>query len=354
MKTLLILRFSSIGDIVLTTSVLRRLKEDYQGVKLVFVTKHSFVGLLPDGVEVIGFTGFNSDFVARLRGVKADAILDLHANLRTRFIKLMLWNIPSFSLNKQRFGRWLFLKTDRHWIPLKHVVYRYHETVEPLLKYWSGEDYAIGKVEQERHDAEVVANLGRRAALWMSSLAVKNLVFAKFGISPKKYGVLHLSATYNTKRIPDFIWEYIIENRTEHLILLGGKEDVDRANRLVASAKISDWSILSVVGETTLQESMKIVEEADWFVGGDTGFTHIATAYQVPVLLVWGNTSPDLGFSPWTGSNSLVYSMQVEELSCNPCSRLGYDSCPKKHFNCMMLQDLRKMDSYLQKMRNND
>ena len=91
-------------------------------MRLVFVTKQSSVGLVPDGVEVIGFNRFNGDFVARLRAVKADAILDLHANLRTRWIKLLLWNIPSFSSNKQRFGRWIFLQTHKQWIPLKHVV----------------------------------------------------------------------------------------------------------------------------------------------------------------------------------------------------------------------------------------
>ena len=160
MKTLLILRFSSIGDIVLTTSVLSRLRHEYPNVRLVFVTKQSFVGLVPDGVEVIGFNRFNGDFVARLRAVKADAILDLHANLRTRWIKLLLWNIPSFSLNKQRFGRWIFLQTHKQWIPLKHVVQRYHDAVEAVMGYF-GKEVSVVNNEWEGN-----LGAGRDTDLW--------------------------------------------------------------------------------------------------------------------------------------------------------------------------------------------
>lgn len=332
-KTLLILRLSSIGDVVLTTSVLQRLKRELPGVKLVFVTKKSFSDILPDGIEVIEFESFNTNFISRLRACKPDAILDLHGNLRTSRIKWLFWDIQSFTIGKQRLARWIYLKT--HWkkIHLRHAVERYQWVVDELMRYW-GEGVNKGKID----------------GLWLSKKRVKNpLEMGDVG-----YGVLHLSATYNTKKIPNFIWQHIIANRSEPLVLLGGKEDKETANELLKMAS-NGWLVTSMVGETSMGESMKIVSEARWFIGGDTGFTHVAAAYGIPHLMVWGNTRPELGFAPFVGEEVLEnqsFWLIAEGVSCAPCSRLGFDECPRKHFHCMMRQDLQKLDSVLQKMRN--
>ena len=65
---------------------------------------------------------------------------------------------------------------------------------------------------------------------------------------------------------------------------------------------------------------------------------HIAAAFKKDIISIWGNTIPEFGMSPYmAGTNSKI--MQVQNLSCRPCSKLGYSKCPKKHFSCMNLQD---------------
>ncbi len=380
--TILIVRFSSIGDIVLTTATFELLKKNLPSVRLVLVTKKSFVTLFEEHPfldEVIGFEGFTKEFWRLVNEVSPSAILDLHNNLRSLRIKIRLWNLPSFSVNKRGLERWLFIKKWRKK-PVDSVAFRYLKSTEELLRspvgVRLGSDINAQKNTPKRITLPEFSNV-KHSSEKLDSLKLPGLTLGDFSgaitsIDSKleielegsslqnlvgKYGVLHISATYNTKRIPFKVWEQLIVNQREPLIITGGKEDVENAQALVQVAHHrveNGLPVINAVGKTNLQETAALIQHARWYLGGDTGFTHVAAAYGIPHIVFWGNTSPDLGFIPWLGdkySADIQEHMRVDRLKCSPCSKLGYYSCPQGHFSCMKLQNLQELESKLQFFR---
>ena len=118
------------------------------------------------------------------------------------------------------------------------------------------------------------------------------------------------------------------------MVLLGGPEDADRAERIVS---LAGGYVFNTCGQLTINQSASLVRQAEKVITNDTGLMHIAAALKKPVISIWGNTVPAFGMYPYLpqGMESLSSIIEVKGLHCRPCSKLGYDTCPKKHFNCM-------------------
>jgi len=100
-----------------------------------------------------------------------------------------------------------------------------------------------------------------------------------------------------------------------------------------------------------LGQSASLVKQAMVVVTHDTGLMHIAAAFQKPIVSIWGNTIPEFGMYPYLPSaSSKQFIAEVKELPCRPCSKIGYSTCPKKHFRCMQNQDLVKIAEEVQRM----
>ena len=377
--TVLIVRFSSIGDAVLATSAMERIKLQFPNSRIVLLVKKQYASLFhphPFLDEVVAFEGFNAGLWRRLYDLKITAILDLHSNTRSLLVKLRFWNIPSISFKKHGFRRWMLVKK---WSKKSSdsVVNRYLQATDKLLSHYAIAGNASfeqdGKADVSETNATwPAANgngfptaVGNETARW-PGLSLGDFSQALSGhtnqqissLIPKRYGVMHISATYNTKRIPLSVWRHILEHRSENVVITGGKEDIDNAKALVKLAaevnKLAKYELVNAVGEATLTQTAAIVQGALWYVGGDTGFTHVAAAYGVPHLTVWGNTSPELGFATWLGDKypmEIRQDLRVEGLKCQPCSKLGYYACPEGHFSCMKLQNLQELESKLQILR---
>ena len=122
------------------------------------------------------------------------------------------------------------------------------------------------------------------------------------------------------------------------VVLLGGEEDKDKAAII---AKACPDNTINTCGKYTINQSAYILEKASLVIAHDTGLMHIASAFSKPIISIWGNTIPEFGMYPYMPQcpeKSII--MQVDDLSCRPCSKLGYDKCPKKHFKCMNEIDL--------------
>jgi ADP-heptose:LPS heptosyltransferase len=99
-------------------------------------------------------------------------------------------------------------------------------------------------------------------------------------------------------------------------------------------------------GSFTLQQSASIVQQSKVLLTNDTGLMHIASCFEVPVVSVWGNTVPVLGMYPYYPQKRSLFSIhEVTNLNCRPCSKIGFKECPKGHFNCMKLQDSKRIAS---------
>ncbi len=131
------------------------------------------------------------------------------------------------------------------------------------------------------------------------------------------------------------------------VILLGGKEDYNKAKRILDRS--GNARIFIACGGYNLQQSASLVKQSKVVITHDTGIMHIAAAFKKQIISVWGNTIPEFGMYPYL-PDMPFYKFEVAGLKCRPCSKLGYDKCPKKHFKCMNMQDIAGIVSLCNKL----
>ena len=141
-----------------------------------------------------------------------------------------------------------------------------------------------------------------------------------------------------TKILPPEKSAEIIDKLELPIVLLGGNEDFRRGKKIKSLTK--NKQIINTCGRYNLNQSASLVKQCSVLITNDTGLMHIGAAFQKPMITIWGNTVPAFGMYPYMPGNKNNYFMaEVNNLSCRPCSKLGYNNCPKKHFRCMLNQD---------------
>ncbi|MFN8276527.1 MAG: glycosyltransferase family 9 protein [Chitinophagales bacterium] len=312
---ILVIRFSSIGDIVLTTPVVRALHEQLHA-EVHFLTKPAFAPLVaanPHIAQVHVLQKSLLDTIQQLRTQQFDLVVDLHHNLRTAIVKAGLMK-PAYSFPKRNMEKWLLVQFKKNFLPREHVVDRYMKTIAPLGAKPDGKglDFFIHS-SQQLHVAEVDQHLSQPFLAWV--------IGAKFGT--KQFPPSRIAEVLNHASFPNM-----------PIVLIGGKEDQDAAQHIVAC---TNRRVFNACGRFGLQQSASIVSQAAAVIANDTGFMHIAAALKRPVISVWGNTVPAFGMTPYYGQLPVKnQAVEVEGLPCRPCSKIGYRQCPQQHFNCMM------------------
>lgn len=307
----LVIRFSSIGDIVLTTPILRCIKQQLKDVELHFITKQQFISVIENNPYVDKFHTINqslAEVIPQLKKENFDYIIDLHHNARTLKLKLALGK-KSFSFNKLNWQKFLIVNFKKNKLPQKHIVDRYFEAAANIgvKNDGRGLDYFIN----DKDEIDIVSSL---PALFHND-----------------YHALVVGGSYFTKQIPLNKLKEICSTSSLPLILLGGKEDAAIAEQVYQFHKNK---VLNLCGKLNLNQSASIIQQANKVITSDTGLMHIAAAYKKDIISLWGNTIPEFGMGPYlAGKNSQV--LEVTNLSCRPCSKLGYKKCPKGHFKCM-------------------
>lgn len=311
MKTkFLIIRFSSIGDIVLTSPVVRCLKTQFPEAEVHFLTKKRNADLLQANPYIDQIQLYDislSDTIQRLKTENYDYIIDLHNNLRSLNVKFRL-KAKSFSFNKLNLRKVLLTRFNINTMPEGHIVDRNMETLRPFNIVNDGKGLEHFIPEEDEFPLSELPESFRSG-----------------------YVALVLAGTYTTKRTPVVKYRKLISEINIPFVLLGGKGE------RVSAACILEWNTGNVVdftGTLRINQSASLVKNARLVIANDTGLMHIAAAFHKKMLSVWGNTSPELGMYPYLpGEGSEI--VEVKGLSCRPCSKLGYHECPKKHFRCM-------------------
>ncbi len=307
----LVIRFSSIGDIVLTTPILRCIKQQLKDVELHFITKQQFISVIENNPYVDKFHTINqslAEVIPQLKKENYDYIIDLHHNARTLKLKIALGK-KSFSFNKLNWQKFLIVHFKKNKLPQTHIVDRYFEAAANIgvKNDGKGLDYFIN----DKDEIDIVSSL---PALFHND-----------------YHALVVGGSYFTKQIPLNKLKEICSTSSLPLILLGGKEDAAIAEQVYQFHKNK---VLNLCGKLNLNQSASIIQQANKVITSDTGLMHIAAAYKKDIISLWGNTIPEFGMGPYlAGKNSQV--LEVTNLSCRPCSKLGYKKCPKGHFKCM-------------------
>lgn len=313
---ILVVRFSSIGDVVLTTPVVRCLAEQLPDAEIHFITKKAFVPLLEGNPHIHRIITIHSSVKEQLAALKQenyDVIVDLHNNVRTFRLKRALGK-RSFTFPKKNIAKFLLTTFKWNRMPDVHVVDRYFEAVEPL------------GVQNDRKPCELFLRTNDRVDL------------SEYGLVDQSFVAVAMGAQFATKQMPVQLMADVLAGMQIPVVLLGGPGDRERADALTELLK--QQKIVDFCGKITLLQSADVLRHASVLLTGDTGLMHIATAFNVPVVSVWGNTVPAFGMYPYLPDHKELFSIhEVNGLSCRPCSKIGHKSCPKKHFNCMMLQN---------------
>ena len=314
----LIIRFSSIGDIVLTTPVVRCLKKQVVTAEVHYLTKASFGKVVEANpyIDKIHYLHDNIDEVmAALQHEDFDYVIDLHHNLRTQKVKRALQK-KAFSFNKLNLQKWLLTGFKINKMPDQHIVDRYLQTLEcfGVKNDGAGLDYFIAPADAVKETDIPTSHLAG-------------------------YIGLVIGAAHFTKKYPLHKLEAFCKSIDHPVIVLGGKEDAVNGAALAA---IDPFKIYNACGKFNLNESADLVRRAKVIVSNDTGLMHIAAAFKRPVVSLWGNTVPDFGMYPYYGANFLSRQqegpydlIEVKNLGCRPCSKIGYNKCPRGHFKCM-------------------
>lgn len=325
MKFLLI-RFSSIGDIVLTTPVIRCLKKQLPDAEVHFLTKDSFRSVVEhnpyiDKLHVLAHSW--ELMMHELVEENYDYIIDLHHNVKTLRLKKALGK-KSFSFYKLNIEKYIYTSIKLNILPKVHIVDRYLATTRSfgVKNDDDGLDYFISsKDETKKQDIPASHHAGYIACV--------------------------IGAAHSTKRWPVHKWKAFAAKMNHPIILLGGKEDAANGNEI---ASVEPVKVYNACGKFSINESADLVKKAKIVVTNDTGLMHIAAAYRKPIVSLWGNTVPSFGMYPYYGKNYLLnyggtatvgpevqpYDIfQVNKLWCRPCSKIGYAKCPLGHFKCM-------------------
>lgn len=305
----MIIRFSSIGDIVLTTPVARCIKTQLKGCEVHYLTKKSYVGILQSNPNINKVWALDGKIDALIKALKAeqfDQIIDLHNNLRSKIVKFRL-GVPSTSFHKLNLRKWVLVNLNKNILPPIHIVDRYLQTAAVLgvKNDHKGLDYFIPKADE----------------VDISTLP------ANF---QQGYIAFAIGAQHATKRLTPSKIIDICKGIAQPILLLGGKEDSATGDFI---ENVVGTTVFNACGKFNLNQSASIVRQAKKLITHDTGLMHIAAAFDKEIISIWGNTVPEFGMYPYQVSKSHI--VEVKGLSCRPCSKIGYQKCPKGHFKCM-------------------
>lgn len=313
---ILFIRFSSIGDIVLTTPVVRAVKEqtDYE---IHAVTKKQNRDLYennPNITKVLWFEKSVNEIIPDLKNEGYTVIIDLQKNLRSAKIKREL-KCEHHTFPKLNIDKWIMVNFKINRLPKLHIVDRYFTAVESL------------GVKNDNKGLEFYIPPHDEIAPELIDERLKS-----------GYIAMVIGGQHFTKIVPPEKAAEIILGLDQPVLLLGGPDDRERGEQIRNLAPNS--TIFNTCGEFNINQSASLVELSELVITNDTGLMHIAAAFKKKIISIWGNTIPDFGMYPYLPEqpNRHILSV-VEGLKCRPCSKIGFKQCPKKHFKCMLDQD---------------
>lgn len=296
---ILVIRFSSIGDIVLTTPVIRALKEQLDGgAEIHFLTKKKYAYLFeahPLVSQIHTIEQSVQEILPELEKIHFDYIIDLHNNIRSTIVKRRL-RVLSFTFRKLNFRKWLWVNLRINLMPAVHVVDRYMKTIEifKVKDDGKGLDYYIPDGKGLSPDS--IPDTHRNG-------------FIAFAI-----GGAHIGKRMDGKKLTELCAAIPFP-----VVLLGGESDKATAN---AAKEICGDKVWNTCGKLSVHQSADVIRQAQLVIAGDTGMAHIASAFGKKIISLWGCTVPGFGMSPYRPHPDSV-SLEPIHLKRRPCSKLG-------------------------------
>jgi len=310
---LLLVRFSSIGDVLLTTPLIRALHARHPDTRLVFVTKAAMAPLVADNphlAQVVTLAPGESirALAGRLAALGPTRGLDLHGSLRSAALRALV-RCPWRGYSKRKLARGVLVATK---------IDLYGRRVPVAERYFEAARGLDVRPDGGPPEFFLAAAARERAAQWLRERKLDGLPLA----------VLAPGAAHFTKRWPEERWTglaYRLRERGYGMVAVGGAEDRAAAEALAPLA-------VSAAGACTLQETGALLARARVAITGDTGVMHMATGVGTPVVALFGPTVEQFGFFPYRAKATVL----ERDLECRPCSPMGGPRCPMGHHRCLI------------------
>ena len=303
---ILIVRFSSIGDIVLTSPVVRVLKEQL-GCEIHFLTKKAFKSCLAFNPHIDKLWLMEkslSECLPKLKKESYDEVIDLHNSQRSRILLRKL-SIPSHSFNKLNVRKWWYVQTKRNVLPEVHIVDLYLDCCKHLgvINDQKGLDYFLSNESQ----------------------SVRSTIP---DTHQDKFFAAVIGGQHPGKVMPADKWSDVLSQVDYPVVLLGGPEDKDAGEQI--AAKVGK-RVFNACGAYSLNDSAALVRASDFVVSHDTGLMHIAAAFRKNIISLWGATVPEFGMYPYLAGEHSVCIQPIGYRDM-PYSKLGNNKWYKKDF----------------------
>ena len=299
---------------------MRCVKNDVKNAEIHYLTKTAFAHLLEANPNVDKVHALQDDLgsvIDQLKKEDFDFVIDLHNNIRSRRVTTSL-GVKHKRFHKLNTEKWMLVNLKVNKLPDVHIVDRYLDTTIDLgvKNDGKGLDFLIPESEDVNpNDLPEAFQNG--------------------------FVALVIGAQHFTKKMPEHKLSELIKLIPDNVIIIGGPEDAEIGERLEKANSQKTWN---ACGKFNLFGSASLIKQSKTVISHDTGMMHIAAALQKPIVSLWGNTVPEFGMYPYLPQHPDRYSIsEVKDLSCRPCSKIGHDSCPKKHFKCMEEQDLNQI-----------
>lgn len=357
---ILVIRLSSIGDIILTTGVIRYIYDKFPNSEIFYLTDKNYSELLefnPKIKKVIRYDksfkqteqqNFKTEIMNELGFEKFDIIIDLHNNLRTiQFRNGLSDNIFKIKKNRLRklslvhfkpFYNLIYKEKEQNY----HTVNNYFDAVRQIDKIWNKiSDLEFQNEIKTYKKSEIFTNNK------LENQNIIKLINNSIIIAP---GAKHYTKRYPINKITELCLMINQVYPEMNLILVGGKDEIAIGEELVENlTKFNEryWDLISnYIGKMSLLETYNIIEHAKLMITNDTGLMHLASATKTPIIALFGSTTQNLGFTPLSNNYKII----EVDLECRPCTHIGRYKCPKGHFNCMNLIDNQEIINSIKKI----
>jgi len=318
---ILIIRLSSIGDILLSTPFIRQVRETFPDANIDFVVKDIYRDLLTFNPHInelycLKLNEGRKELDAlkvKLRKKAYNVIFDLHNNMRSNYLKHGIHSEKTSSIKKEKIKQSLL-------VHFKINLYK-KETPIPNRYLSVAKDYGVAD------DGKGLELLWKKETL--DSTEKKAISMGLELNHP--YICLAPGAGFFTKQWPVEKFESLVkliqQDKKFQIIVLGDDKD-----REIGFSSKNLKNIIDSSGKLSLLETAYIISKGKMIVSNDSGLMHMATAVNTPVLAIFGSTVKELGFFPYRAKSMVI---ENSDLSCRPCSHIGRNTCPKGHFKCM-------------------
>lgn len=320
-KNILVIRLSSLGDVILTTPVFFNLRHRLKQAKISVLTKTQYREVFfnnPDVDEILTLENDESLFhlISRLRNQNYDLVVDLHANLRSFLISLGL-GVPVIRYDKENWSRSMLVYFKKHSPKLNNMV------VDRYL-----DKLSILGIKNPDSSTKIYLNEDERK--WATEFLAKRNIFSQdviIGLNP--------GAKWQTKMWPLENWKELLALSSKSKmkwVVFGDQKDKVFTDKIASAAASLNISLIGFAGNTTLRQLFALVARCRVLLTTDSGTMHVAQALKVPVTILLGPTVEGFGFVRVSNSQDRIL---ARDLSCRPCSLHGSNYCKKGDQECL-------------------